>query len=228
MMLKHRIGRLVIGDEYDSTQRANYQGISHYNGLYDQSRFFDEALSRYFLKKGWGIRQFSILRPLSEMLILKTLVKRYPSVQRHQISCHAAHEREGRIYPCGKCEKCRRIVGMLLALESDPRRCGYSQEQIEMAVKSLETNKVKQIGSDANHLFFLLNQRGILKSDAKSHLEIMKLRFDRERSHITDLPLDLRAPLFRIMLEYAEGTVHRVNRAWEAFDLLNDLEMSLP
>src|SRR5690606_28419927 len=116
--------------EYDSTQRDNYQGISHYNGLYDQSRFFDETLSRFFMKKGWGISQFSILRPLSELLILKILVKRYPHLQQHQVSCHAAHEVEGRIYPCGKCEKCRRIVGMLTALEADPHHCGYGDAKI--------------------------------------------------------------------------------------------------
>ena len=33
----------IIGDEYDSTQQGNFHGISHYNGLYDQSRFFDET-----------------------------------------------------------------------------------------------------------------------------------------------------------------------------------------
>ncbi len=228
LMKKRGIGRLVIGDEYDSTQRSNFHGISHYNGLYDQSRFFDEALSRFFMKKGWAISQFSILRPLSEMLILKTLVERYPKIQHHQISCHAAHEHEGRIFPCGKCEKCRRIVGMLTALNADPHNCGYSDEQIEMALKSLATNKVKQIGSDAAHLFYMLSQKGVLKSEAKPHAEIMQLRFDRERSHIDEIPLDLRKPLFKIMLEHGDGSIHRVNRAWKTFDLLKDPEMTNP
>ncbi len=228
LMKKRAIGRLVIGDEYDSTQRGNFQGITHYNGLHDQSRFFDEALSRFFLKKGWSVSQFSILRPLSEMLILKTLVKRYPNIQRHQTSCHATHEHDGRIYPCGKCEKCRRIVGMLTVLDADPRNCGYSGEQIEAGLKSLASNKVKQIGSDASHLFYLLSQKGMLESDAKPHPEIMQLRFDKERSHINGIPMDLRMPIFKIMLEYANGAVRRVNRKWEIFDLLSDPEMKIP
>ena len=78
---KRGLGRIVIGDEYDTTVRANYRGISHYDGLYDQSRYFDQALSRYYMRKGWSINQFSILRPLSEMLIEKILAERYPSVQ---------------------------------------------------------------------------------------------------------------------------------------------------
>ncbi|MCF8268035.1 MAG: hypothetical protein K9I69_08105, partial [Ignavibacteriales bacterium] len=112
LMKKRGLSRLLIGDEYDSTQKKNYKGITHYSGLFDQSKYFDEVLSRYYLKKGWAINQFSILRPLSEILIEKILAKRYPELQQHQISCHASHQKEDRIYPCGKCEKCRRIVGM--------------------------------------------------------------------------------------------------------------------
>ncbi|TFG94626.1 MAG: creatininase family protein, partial [Calditrichales bacterium] len=131
LLYKRKIGRLVIGDEYDSTSRGVYQGISHYSGLYDQSRYFDSALTRYFMAKGWSIVQFSILRPLSEMLILKILAKRYPHLHEHQVSCHAAHAKDDRIYPCGNCEKCRRIVGMLTAIGIDPARCGYSPEKID-------------------------------------------------------------------------------------------------
>ena len=57
----------------------------------DQSRWFDNAMTRYFARKEWGVAQFSILRPLSELLILRILVERYPNLQQHQMSCHAAH-----------------------------------------------------------------------------------------------------------------------------------------
>ncbi|MFH1350798.1 MAG: creatininase family protein [Pseudomonadota bacterium] len=43
----------------DTTRRLSLQGITHYDGLYDQSRYFDNALTRYFHRKGWGISQFS-------------------------------------------------------------------------------------------------------------------------------------------------------------------------
>ena len=78
VMKKRGIGRLLIGDEFDTTRKLSYQGITHYDGLYDQSRYFDNAMSRLFMKKGWNISQFSVLRSLSEMLIQKILVKRYP------------------------------------------------------------------------------------------------------------------------------------------------------
>jgi hypothetical protein len=104
------IGNILIGNEYDTSMRGNLGGITHYHALYDQSKYFDNALTRYYHSKGWNIYQFSILRSLSEILIMKILLKRYPELQQHQISCHAAHEVDGRMYPCGKCEKCRRII----------------------------------------------------------------------------------------------------------------------
>lgn len=225
LLKKRGIGRLVIGDEYDATQRGNFKGIAHYNGLYDQSRYFDEAFSRFFMKKGWGISQFSLLRSLSELLIMKVLVKRYPELQEQQVSCHAAHEKEGRIYPCGKCEKCRRIVGMLTALEADPSPCGYKEEQIAHAHKSLQTQKVKQIGTDASHLFYLLGEKKVVSPGARPHPVIMQLRFDQERSHIDGIPLDLRWPLYRILLQYAEGAVQRVQRSWQDIELLKMPQM---
>lgn len=228
LLKKRGIGRLVIGDEYDSTQRGNFKGITHYYGLYDQSRYFDEALSRFFMKKGWGVSQFSLLRSLSELLILKVLVKRYPALQQQQVSCHAAHEKAGRIYPCGKCEKCRRIVGMLVALDADPTQCGYGEAQIASALKSLQTQKVKQIGSDASHLFYLLGQKEIVTLAARSHPEIMQLRFDRERSQVDNIPVDLRLPLYRTLLLLAEGAVKRTHRSWQEFDVLNDPHMESP
>ncbi len=71
-----------------------FKGITHYDGLYDQSRYFDQALTRYFQRKGWRVHQFSMLRPLSELLIEKILAERYPDLQRHQVSCHATHKDE--------------------------------------------------------------------------------------------------------------------------------------
>jgi len=76
ILMKRGIGRLVIGNEFDTTHRSSHKGITNFDGLYDQSRYFDESLSRFFNKKGWGISQFSILRPLSEILIEKTLVEK--------------------------------------------------------------------------------------------------------------------------------------------------------
>lgn len=223
---KRGIGNILIGDEYDTTQRSTYEGITHYNGLYDQSKFFDNFLTRYYLKKGWFVFQFSILRSLSELLIQKMLTERYPGLQEHQVSCHSAHEKGGRIYPCGQCEKCRRIIGMLMALDQDPTRCGYRRDQIERALKSYETKSVKQIGSDAQHLFHLLSEKGLvekndhIRKNARPHSHIMKLRFDQQRSVLSDLPRRIREKIWPVFLEHAAGAVRLENRKWADFNVM--------
>ncbi len=222
---KKGIGNILIGDEYDTTVKGNLNGISHYNGLYDQSKYFDNALTRYFLKKGWNTYQYSLLRSLSELLIMKVLIKRYPELQEHQISCHAAHELEGRMYPCGKCEKCRRIIGMVKALDENPAKCGYSEAQIQNGLTTLSSKSIKQINSDAGQLYYMLLDKNLIERNAftekvaKQYPEILKLRFDQERSNLEDLPMHIRKPLFNILREYTDGSTQRTQNIWVDFEL---------
>ncbi len=222
---KKGIGNILIGDEYDTTMISTTQGIKHYQGLYDQSKYFDNSLTRYYRSKGWRINQFSLLRSLSELLIMKILTKRYPELQKHQISCHAAHEENGRMSPCGKCEKCRRIVGMLRVLDENPENCGYSKNQIDYGLQALESHAVKQIGSDVAHLYhLLLNGKHIRKNEftlklAKKHSEITKLRFDNVRSNLEDMPKYIRKALFNILNKYSDGAVIRNNSQWSDFQM---------
>ena len=222
---KKGIGNILIGDEYDTTVKGNFEGITHYNALYDQSKYFDNALTRYYTKKGWNVYQYSILRSLSELLIMKTLIKRYPELQKHQVSCHAAHNTNERMYPCGKCEKCRRIIGMIKVLDENPEMCGYSPEKIKNGLSALAKKSVKQIGSDAAHLYHMMLDKKLIEENeftlraAKKHDEIMKLRFDQERSNLEDMPLHIREPLFKIFNEYAEGAVQRIDNKWKEFQI---------
>ncbi len=233
IMFKRKIGRLVIGDEFDTTTRMSFKGITHYNGLYDQSRYFDNVLTRYYQKKGWNIHQFSLLRPLSELLIEKTLYERYPHLQTQQMSCHAAHIEGDRVRPCGKCEKCRRIVGMLLAFDGNPENCGYTRGQVQQCLKAISEKGVHQEPAGAKHLAYLLKKKGIVSTSsaafkAKEHPEIMKVRIDPEKSPFDTVPLDLRRPLFKIFLTHASGVVKRVGRQWVEFDPFNDPSFSRP
>lgn len=218
--LKLKAGNIIIGNEYDTSMKTNYKGITHYQGLYDQSRYFDNAMTRYYIKKGWNTFQFSILRSLSEMLIQKILSHRYPDLQKNQVSCHAAHIREGRAYPCGKCEKCRRIIALLSALGIPAQQCGYTGEQIERAMVSLERKGVKQLETDAAHLFYVLKQKKLIDEQApvarlaRSHPHVMKLRIDKERSKLNDMPLQMMAKLIPIYLKYADGAVRRKEKQW--------------
>lgn len=232
LMRKRGIARLVVGDEFDTTVKANHMGVPHYDGLYDQSIYFDRAVSSYFLQKGWAVNAFSLLRPMSELLIETILAQRYPDLQIHQVSCHATSKKDDRVTPCGRCEKCRRIVGMLIAIGVDPRHCGYSQERIDDCLKRLVTSGVHLEAPAVEHLMWMLEEKAAItipeggKLRPKSHTKIMKLRFDPVCSPISAIPVDLRAPLFQIYLEHADGAMLRHKRSWKAIDLLTQPEMT--
>jgi creatinine amidohydrolase/Fe(II)-dependent formamide hydrolase-like protein len=234
LLRKRGISRLVIGDEFDTTRKRSFRGITHYDGLYDQSRYFDDALTRYFGRKGWSVSQFSVLRPLSELMVQKILVERYPELQCHQVSCHAAHEEKNRIRPCGRCEKCRRIVATLLALGAEPGHCGYTSQQIDRCLAALMTKEIHSEIPVAEHVAFLLKEKGLISGPhirsarARPREETMRLRFHDEQSPVNGIPGDLRESLFRICLEHADGVVKRNGKAWQEFDLFNDPTFKRP
>ncbi|MBU0640922.1 MAG: creatininase family protein [Planctomycetes bacterium] len=234
LLRKRGIGRLVVGDEYDTTVRKSYRGVTHYDGLYDQSRFFDNTMSRYFQQKGWHVAQFSILRPLSELLIQTILTQRYPELQRQQVSCHAATVRDDRAYPCGKCEKCRRIVGMLKAIGADPAHCGYTDVHVEDCLSQIVARGTHQERPAIEQLALMLWKKGLIPEPALGAIRalerpaVLKLRFDPYRSPIDGIPVDLRERLLRIYLEYAGGAARKNGKLWLDFDPLNDAEIHRP
>ena len=230
ILRKRGIRHLIIGDEFDTTRYVNFKGIPHYDGLFDQSRYFDNDMTRFFIQKDWNIRQFSILRPLSEMLIQKILATRYHDHLKQQMSCHAAHIQGDRVYPCGYCEKCRRIVGMLKAIDIDPSNCGYNDQQVTNCLNAISEKGVYQEQEGAKHLIYLLTQKHLINNliNVKSYNEIMKLRIDAEASPIHDIPEKLREPLYKIFLEYAEGALKKEKMDWIEFDIFSSPDMLKP
>ncbi|HEX9638979.1 MAG TPA: creatininase family protein [Acidobacteriota bacterium] len=235
LILKQGAAHLVIGDEYDTTEYSAYKGVYQYNQLYDQSRYFDDAMSRYFGDKGLALRQFSLLRSLSELLVERVLAERYPDLLALQTSCHATHLDGEQVRPCGNCEKCRRVMAMLLAVGADPTRCGYSAEQAANLPKRLGETALHQEGRAVEHLLFLLQQRGVDLGGLlpgilvpRERPEIEHLRFDNERSFIDIPPRSIRREAYRIFLAHARGSMRLVARKWERFDLLSSEEIGRP
>jgi creatinine amidohydrolase/Fe(II)-dependent formamide hydrolase-like protein len=234
ILYKRGVGRVIIGDEFDTTTRLSHGGIPHYGGLFDQSRYFDNVMSRYFNRKQWGASQFSILRTLSEFLIEKILVERYPHLFEHQVSCHAAHVESGRVHPCGRCEKCRRIVAMLVANGADPCQCGYTREQVPRCLQAVAKLGLHQERPGTQQLMWMLSEKGAIdppagqKKNIRPRPEVLKLRIDQEKSPLGSMPVDLRKPLFRIFLEHADGAVRRVGRTWLDVDILRHPSINRP
>ena len=54
------------------------------------------------------------------------------------------------------------------------------------------------------------------------HPEITKLRFDKERSNLEDMPTYIRKPLFDIFAQYADGAIKRVDKKWTEIEVNNE------
>jgi uncharacterized NAD-dependent epimerase/dehydratase family protein len=224
LLKKRGIGAVIIGDEYDTTKTSNFKSIPHYDGLFDQSIHFDRALTSYFQKKGWNLVVFSILRPLSEFLVLRTLSQRYPHLQENQLSCHMAHIERGRAVPCGKCEKCHRIVSMLVALGHDPVRFGYTESQVRNCLGRLARTHLHQESGVSEHVRYLLAERHRIESQQtlRSHPEIEHLRFDDEGSPIDAIPKEIRKNVIEIQMKHASGACKKTDGSWVSFDPIPD------
>ena len=113
---------------------------------------------------------------------------------------------------------------MLSAGGFDPGACGYTPEQVAGALLSLETHDVHQAGADAEHLAWLLTERGLIRRRAGSrrparpHPEVEALRFDPERSPFGWMPVEMRRPMIGLLSEHARGIVERTNRGWHPLD----------
>jgi len=63
---------------------------------------------------------------------------------------------------------------------------------------------------------------------AREHPEILKLRFDAERSPWDTTPVDLRAPLLDIFRQHADGALKRQGRMWVDVDPFKEPDMHRP
>ena len=124
---------------------------------------------------------------------------------------------------------------MLRRLGADPARCGYTAEQIEHCLRALASPASHQEAAGERPAADHARRGGATcrvtassRRTSRPHPEVLKLRFDRERSPIDGIPADLRRGLFQIFLEHADGAVRRTGRVWVPTDPLDDPELFSP
>ena len=112
---------------------------------------------------------------------------------------------------------------MLLALDASPADLGYTAEQTKRCLIELSTRGVHQEAAGSEQLAHMLLEKRLIADlgagfRARPHPEILALRFHPEASPVDGIPDDLRAGLYRIYLEHADGALRRDGRVWTAFD----------
>jgi len=125
-------------------------------------------------------------------------------------------------------------VAMLSAIDADSAPCGYTTEQVNRCLMQVAEKGVHQEAEGIRYLAFLLHQKGLLSKPVigrvrgSKQTQVMKLRFESEKSPLDGIPLEIREPLYRICMEHAAGAVRRRGRSWEEMDLWTDSAMGRP
>lgn len=220
LCLHEGIGTMLMGNEFDEGPWPEVKGVRYWHAIYDQSQEFDTVLDAYFAKKGWGLRQTSLLRTLSSLVIEDLLASRYPDLLETQTSCHATHIRDGVVLPCGRCSKCLGVLLFLLAGGHDPTRLRYSQQDIDKLAERLAKTYIKVDQAEAEHAMYLAQQRGwefkgsLNGFQPVAHPEVQSVRFHPEMSHRDAMPAELAADAYRIFLTRAKGVLEKRGDEW--------------
>jgi len=201
LIRKRGLAHLVVGNEFDTSRYFDDGPLPHYDGLFDQSLWFDSALREYFKRKGWSVRVCSILRNLSESLVEKVLASRYPDLFATQVSCHAALIDGDHVRPCGRCEKCRRIMSILTAMGIDPGLIGYTKVMVDTALKSLSGRGLhSQLAGEFDQVQALLKGATVPQ-------KIEFFRIAEFSAPLREIPDTIRQPLLNLLEPYSKGTL---------------------
>ncbi|ABL78935.1 hypothetical protein [Thermofilum pendens] len=222
LALKYGVGNIVMGNEFDdpSGLTFEYKGIRHYYATYDQSLDFDVYMTRYFEERGLGIKQWSPLRPVTPITILRILFDRYPDLAPLVTSCHSTHVENGVVKPCGTCYKCNGVLLMLLAVGADPRLLRYDERHVETLPERLSKGLVRLEPSLVKHSLYLVASRGLWRlpgAEPVWHVEM--IHFDGINSTPDFIPhRDLRLRVLSIYEKYTRGYAKLENGQWVQVD----------
>jgi len=220
LCLHDGMGTMLMGNEFDEGPWPEVKGVRYWHAIYDQSQEFDAELTAYFAQKGWGLRQTSLVRSLSSLLIEDLLASRYPDLLAVQTSCHATHVKDGRVRPCGRCSKCLGVLLFLLAGGHDPTRLRYQKADVEKLGARLARTRIKVDEAEAEHAMWLAQRRGWRFEGSangfapREHPEVQHVRFHPEMSHRDAMPASLAAEAYRVFLTRAKGVLEKRGDAW--------------
>lgn len=208
LLLKYRVGNVMLGSEYDDPTCLSYelQGIRHYCATYDQSQEFDKYMTRWFELRGFKFRQWSAVRPLSGLVIERMLYHLEPELFKLQVSCHSAHKEGDEIVPCGTCSKCNGILLLLLANGIDPKLLKYKKEHVVTLPARLARGRIRLEKNEVEHAIYLAKKDyGFILGEGKPHEHVEMVHFDELNSHFDNIPSEFREQLYEIFERFTRG-----------------------
>lgn len=81
------IGHFVAAHPAEAPERKGPSANYSMQLLFEQTRAFEDSVTRFFTRKGWGVQQWSPLRSASDIVIQRALGQRYPDLFPLQVAC---------------------------------------------------------------------------------------------------------------------------------------------
>ena len=214
LIKKYGIGNIIMGDEFDDPRgMEDYKGLKYYYGIFDQTYDFNHMLSIYFRDKGINSSVYSIVYPVTGYVEEKVLMNRYRDLFLQQRSCHSCHEKNGLIYPCGKCSKC---LGILLFIESaggNPRDIMYSDADVRLLGHRLLKSRLRLDPDEKEYAESKLRFTGHVNPEI-NHVAGMHI-MPYEKYVLSAVPENFREPIRRILSESTCGIYELKDEKWQ-------------
>ncbi len=217
LLLKYNIGNIIMGDELDDPREMNdFHGLKYYYGIFDQTYDFNEMISEYFKNKKIGSYVYSVVYPVTGYMEEKILMDRYHSLYLNQRSCHSCHEKDNRIYPCGKCSKCLGILLFIDANNGNPQEILYNSDDVRLLKKRVKNSRLRLDPDEINYTEMKLKfiDGNYRDYDHVDGIHIMPY----ENEPFSVIPDNFRNEVYEIFNKYSNGIYKLKNSEWVKLD----------
>ncbi|MFX0211316.1 MAG: hypothetical protein ACFFDT_35370 [Candidatus Hodarchaeota archaeon] len=107
---------------------------------YDQSHIWTTHLDQVSQQFTAGsVRTGSLIEPLMDMMIQRTLVHRYPSIAKYQMSCFTDTEAGRNYHWCHECSVCAKMYLLCAGSNIDPKKIGLKENMFRKEKRNLFT-----------------------------------------------------------------------------------------
>jgi len=122
----HKAKYILLGNQKDM-DFSFFQDNTHYFPSYDQSTENETKQNKMISKfTDNNVAVHSLIKPLTNISIVKILFERFPEIAKHEFSCDClTHSNEDRW--CYSCNKCARLSLLMLANKIDPKAAGFEK-----------------------------------------------------------------------------------------------------
>jgi len=107
---------------------------------YDQSHIWTVHISRITeMFSGGSVKTGSLIEPLMDMMVQRTLAHRYPEIAKYQMSCFTETEAGRDYHWCHECTICGKMYLLCAGSGVDPRSVGFRMNMLEPEKKRFFT-----------------------------------------------------------------------------------------